>query len=100
MAISGHPGNMQKNVHFTETFVASPNQHTARLLQALCVIFKWKRKAFDIKQAYTRADLPPGKLIALRYPIGFRRNRGTKELFMLLKKNLYGVIFIIAYYCQ
>ena len=31
MAISGHPGNMQKGVHFHETFAASPNQHTMRM---------------------------------------------------------------------
>ena len=44
-----------------------------------------------IKQAYTRSELPPGKLIALKYPIGYRRrNPDGEELYMLLKKNLYG----------
>ena len=90
MAISGHPGNMQKGVHFHETFAASPNQHTMRMLQALCVIRGYKRLSFDIKQAYTRAEIPPGDLIALRYPVGFRRQKDGQETYMLLKKNLYG----------
>jgi len=48
MALSGHPGNMQKGVHFKETFSASPNHCSARLLQALCAVKRWKRFAnFD-----------------------------------------------------
>ena len=91
LAISGHAGNMQKGVHFSETFAAAPNPNTARLLQALCVLKGYQRMSFDIKQAYTRSELPPGKLIALKYPIGYRRkNDKGEELYMLLKKNLYG----------
>lgn len=91
LAISGHTGNMQKGVHFTDTFAAAPNPNTARMLQAICVLRGYHRLSFDIKQAYTRSELPPGKLIALKYPIGYRRkNKDGEELYMLLKKNLYG----------
>ena len=61
-----------------------------RMLQALCVIRGYKRLSFDIKQSYTRAEIPPGDLIALRYPIGFRRQKDGQETYMLLRKNLYG----------
>ena len=60
-------------------------------VQALMVKKGWNRKAFDITQAYTRADLPPGKKIALIYPDGFKRyDENGNELYMLLQKNLYG----------
>ena len=92
MALSGHPGNMQKGIHFKETFSASPNHCSARLLQAICVVKDWHRFSFDITQAYTRAPLPPDiKPIAIAYPKGYRQYApdGT-PLMMLLKKNIYG----------
>ena len=65
--------------------------HVARLLQALCVLKGYYRKSFDITLAYTHSELPPGRLIALKCPIGYRRkNANGEELYMLLKKNLYG----------
>ena len=103
MAVSGHSGNMQKGIHSDKTVSTAPNQHTARLLQALVVDNRWKRVSFDIKQAYIHAELPPGKLIALKYPEGFRRhlrddngelildeNGKPIETKMLLLRNLYG----------
>lgn len=92
MALAGHKGNMKKGEHYDKTFAASPNSNSSRLLQALMVTHKWKRLCFDIKQAYIHSDLPPGKLIAIRYPDGFKRNdpETGEELFCLLKKNLYG----------
>ena len=91
MALAGHSGNMQKGVHFDKTFAASPNSNSSRLLQALMVYRRWKRLSFDIKQAYIHADLPPGHLIAVRYPDGFKRfDSQGNELYMLLRKNLYG----------
>ena len=73
MALAGHSGNMQKGVQFDTTFSAAPNQHTACMMQAVMVDKQWDRLSFDIKQAYLHAELPPGKLIALHYPEGFRR---------------------------
>lgn len=90
-AVAGHSGNMQKNIHFDETFAPSPNQNATRLLQAVMVQRRWKQYAFDIKQAYTHADLPDGKRIALKYPPGFERfDEDGNPLYMLLLKNLYG----------
>jgi len=91
LALAGHAGNMKPGEHYDKTFAASPNANTSRLLQALCVYKKWFRYSFDIEQAYLHAELPPGKLIAVKYPDGFKRyNEDGEELFMLLKKNIYG----------
>ena len=91
LAVAGHSGNMRKGEHFDKTFAASPNSNSTRVLQALMVYKRWGRLSFDIDQAYLHAPLPPGKLIALRYPDGFKRydDKG-RELYMLLKRNLYG----------
>jgi len=50
------------------------------------------RAAFDITKAYCWADLPPGELIALKYPEGWKEFDKTtgEELFIVLRKNLYG----------
>ena len=45
----------------------------------------------DIEKAYCWAKVPPGELIALSYPEGYRRmNEQGEELFMVMRKNLYG----------
>ena len=91
LALAGHPGNMQKGIHFDRTYASTPVQHSTKILQELMVKEKLKRLAFDIKQAYCQADLPSHERIAVRYPEGFRRyNEKSEELFMMLKKNLYG----------
>ena len=92
IAIQGHPGNMQKGVHYHETFSATPREGTARILCALVCKLNLTRAAFDITKAYCWADLPPGELIALYYPEGFKEfDKVTgEELFMVLRKNLYG----------
>ena len=85
-------GNMQKGIHYDKTFAATPGQNASRILQAILVRFKWKRKCFDIKQAYCWAKLPDDKLIALKYPKGFERyDEKGNELYIVLRKNLYGV---------
>ncbi|MBR57343.1 MAG: hypothetical protein CMH54_04715 [Myxococcales bacterium] len=90
IVVQGHRGNMFKGVHFNETYTATPSQDSARILQALCVHLQLKRKAWDISQAYCWADLPPGELIALRYPEGFRKFHNGEETFIVMRKNLYG----------
>jgi hypothetical protein len=92
IAVKGHPGNMQKGVHFDKTFSATPQECTARMLCAMIVLFNMFRGAFDITKAFCWATLPPGDQIALEYPEGFKEfNATTKEpLFMILRKNLYG----------
>jgi len=91
-AIQGHPGNMQKGVHYKETFSATPRENTARMMCALVVLLNLSRRAFDITKAFCWAKLPPGELIALGYPPGFKKFHSVtgEELFMILRKNLYG----------
>lgn len=92
MALAGHRGNMQKGVHFEKTYASTPNQHTSKILQAIMVKYRLRRLTFDIKQAYCQAMMPDDQLIAVRYPEGFRRydDQTGEELFMLLRRNLYG----------
>jgi hypothetical protein len=91
-AVKGHPGNMQKNVHYDKTFSATPRENTARLLCALVVHLNLFRVAFDITKAYCWADRPKDKLLALKYPDGFQEfdPETGEELFTILRKNLYG----------
>ena len=91
-AIQGHPGNMKKGVHYSETFSATPRESTWRIMCSLVVCLNLVRRAFDITKAFCWADLPPGELIALGYPPGFKKYHAEtgEELFMILRKNLYG----------
>lgn len=91
-AIPGHSGNMQKGVHFDETFAATPHPETACILICLAIRHNLKRRAWDVKKAYFCASIPADKRIGLRYPEGFKRYHPQtgEELFMLLCKNLYG----------
>jgi len=67
MAIAGHPGNMQRGVHYDQTFAATPGQHSSRVLQAIMVRNKYKRLAWDIKQAYCWAEVDSNELFAVKY---------------------------------
>ena len=73
ICIAGHPGNVQKDIHYDQVFSASPNQHTERMLQALRVNLRLENLAWDVSQAYTWAPLPSGERIAVVYPDGFKR---------------------------
>ena len=59
---------------------------------ALVALLNLKRLSFDITKAYCWADLPPGELIALKYPSAFQEyDPTTKEpLFIVTRKDLYG----------
>lgn len=90
-ALAGHRGNMQPGVHFDKTYSSTPVQHTSKILQAIMVLKRLHRLAFDIKQAYCQADRGDSELLAVRYPEGFRRyNSNGEEQFGILRKNLYG----------
>ena len=82
---------MQKGVHYDDVFSPAPNQNTARVMAAMTVDMGLHRKAWDISLAYCWADLPPGKLIALKYPKSYERvdDKG-QPLYMILRKNCYG----------
>ena len=92
VAIQGHPGNMQKGVHFDKTFSATPQESTSRIVCCLVVLYSLIRGAFDISKAFTWATLPPGDQIALCYPDGFKEYDPVtgEPLYMILRKNLYG----------
>ena len=91
MALKGHPGNMFKDVHYTETYAATPVGDTERVLQAAMVRLRLKRRAFDIKQAYCHAGMEKGyEQIILTYPEGYQEWDGEEPLYILMDKNLYG----------
>jgi len=92
MAVQGHPGNMKKGIHYSETFSATPRESSARILCALVALMNLKRVSFDITKAYCWADLPPGELIALKYPSAFQEFDPitNEKLYIVLRKNLYG----------
>ena len=90
-AVQGHKGNMKKGVHFTETFAPTPSEDAVRVLCCLIVLLNLTRLCGDIEKAYCWADVPPGELIALSYPEGYKRvDEYGNELFMVMRKNLYG----------
>jgi hypothetical protein len=91
-ALQGHKGNMQRGNHFTETFTPTPKEDIARILLALMCLFNLFRMTGDVVKAYCWAPLPPGDLIAVKYPPGLKKFHPTtgEETFMILRKNLYG----------
>lgn len=91
MALKGHPGNMFKDVHYTDTYAATPVGETERVLQAEMVKRRLKRLAFDIAQAYCHANMEEGyDKIILTYPDGYQEWDGDEPLYILMDKNLYG----------
>ena len=91
MAIAGHPGNVQRGLHYDKTFAATPCQNSSRILQALLVRNRWSRLTWDIKQAYCWAEVPDNELFALKCPKGFERfDKDGNPLYMVVRKNLYG----------
>ena len=90
-AVQGHKGNMQKGVHFTETFAATPNEDTSRFLTCITVALNLKRRSCDIVKAYCWAPVPDGELIALAYPAGYKKwNKKGETLYAIMRQNLYG----------
>ena len=90
-ALQGHRGNMQKGVHFWDTFSATPREDTARALQAMLVMKQLKRRAADIEKAYCWADLPKDQWLIASYPVGFEKyNDDGEAMYMVIPKALYG----------
>ena len=83
---------MQKGVHFNETYAATPQEDTCRLIVCLAVQYNLQRRSYDVAKAYCCADIPPKERNILCYPDGFKRfDKITREeLFMVGLKNLYG----------
>jgi hypothetical protein len=91
-AIKGHKGNMQKGIHYFETYAATPQPETARILVCIALRHNWKRRAWDVELAYAWADLPVNERLALAYPKGCERTHPEtgEPLYIILLKNLYG----------
>ena len=89
--LHGHKGNMQKGVHYWETFSATPKEDTSRAMQAMLVNKSWKRKAGDVEKAFCWAELPKDEWMVCSYPDGLQRtNEHGEELYCIVVKNLYG----------
>ena len=88
--LAGHPGNMQKGVHYDKSFAPTPTQHSSRLLMAVMIKFGLYILTFDVSQAYVQAILPENEQIAVRYPDGFKRfhPQTGEELFAMICSGL------------
>ena len=74
--------------HDGKTFAASPSQYTQKVLMSFVAGKGYKVKSWDIKTAYLFGERV--KPVALSYPVGFRRTRDGKELFMIARRGHYG----------
>jgi len=90
--LQGHKGYMRRGEHFTNTFSASPNPGTTRLIQAIMIGTGLSRLSWDIATAYLWASVKEGEEMAIRYPRDMRRHdpKTGEELYAVLKKNIYG----------
>ena len=93
--IKGHPGNVTRGVHYTETFSAAPDMISSRMIGVIAMRNKMKRIAWDVNTAYLNSECAPSERVPLRYPPEFREYRtdenGKKhEIYGLLLRNLYG----------
>ena len=90
--VQGTKRNVQKGVHYEETFASTPTAATTRIVQALATGHNWKRFAFDISAAFLWASRGED-LIAIKYPPGFRRFDPIthEELYLVVWAGLYGL---------
>ena len=54
--IKGHPGNVTKGVHYTETFSAAPDMISSRMIGVIAMKKKMKRIAWDVNTAYLNSE--------------------------------------------
>jgi hypothetical protein len=94
LVLKGHPWNMKKSFghdYVYETYAATPDLTTTRLMQALMIKLGWTAIAFDIKMAYINADIPDDEQVPVQFEKALRRyNENGDELFKILRKCLYG----------
>ena len=69
----GHGGNVQRGVHYFNTFAAAPNTTTTRTLQALSVKHNLVSICFDVSTAYLWGDMLDEEKIPVQYPKGIGR---------------------------
>jgi hypothetical protein len=77
--------------HQYETYAATPDLVTTRLMQAIMTLFNWTPLAFDIKMAYINADIPQDEQVPVQFEKALRKyDENGNELFRILRKCLYG----------
>ena len=95
LVIRGHKWNMRKTFgkdHVYETFAATPDLASTRLMQALMCLYGWTPLAFDIRQAYCNADVGPGEAIPIQFEPELQTFDDKGEpTYRVLKKALYGM---------
>ena len=94
LVMKGHRWNMRKTFgfdHTYETYAATPDLTTTRLMQALMTLLKWTPIAFDIKMAYINSDIPDEEQVPVQFEKALRQyDEKGNELFRILRKCLYG----------
>jgi hypothetical protein len=95
LVIKGHKWNMLKTFgrdHVFETFAATPDLASTRLMQALMCLYGWTPLAFDIAQAYCNADVGPGEGIPIQFEPELQTfNEAGEATYRVLRKALYGL---------
>ena len=91
LVICGHRGFMIPGKHFQETWAATPDVETSRMIQVIALLYDWKRRSWDVDTAYLQSDEEFCTAIAMLYPTGWQMNALKGETLVgLLKANLYG----------
>jgi hypothetical protein len=96
----GHPGNVTKGVHYTETFSAAPDMISSRMIGVIAMKKKMKRIAWDVNTADLNSECAASERVPLRYPPEFRLYRtdadGKKhEIYGLLLRNYYRFVTLV-----
>ena len=74
IAVRGTQKYMQPGTHYDpNTYAATPNMNSTRILMALVALYGLFQKCFDITKAYTWAELDKKDLLILKYPKHFER---------------------------
>ena len=75
--------------HFQETWAATPDVETSRMVQAIAVLYNWKRCSWDVDTAYLQSDEEFCTAITMLYPAGWQMTALNGETLVgLLKANL------------
>ena len=93
IAVRGTQKYMQPGTHYDpNTYAATPNMNSTRILMALVALYGLFQKCFDITKAYTWAELDKKDLLILKYPKHFERydTKTHEPLYMIMRRNLYG----------
>ena len=90
--LKGHAGNLTYGENYWETFSASPNAATERILMFLVAQFGFIMSALDVSCAYLYGKVEPEERVPCRLAKGHRSYDPDtgEELFLVLLGSLYG----------